>query len=263
MKRTSGRNIFITKLAKVLGKSKPSEFAKKCADARMSAIWIRVGRGDSADPNLSLSSLPQLKKELKQAGVELWGWHVPFCADAKAAAAESQKVLSWVDQSAIDGIVIDAERTNEHPRFRGQEAEAELYTASLVDGLRTRGCGVAFSSHDQPALHQDLPFKTFLKHVEDMCPQVYYTSKTPGTRLAKSVHDYKALVPAGEFVSRYKPTGNITIGDDIPLPDVETCLIATSAFIDLVKHAGYQSYSFWCADTAPDEIWALFNNTPV
>lgn len=228
----------------------------------MSAVWIRVGRGLGPDPNLSLPTLPAVKQALADAGVELWGWHVPFCADAQAAAAEAQKVLEWLDQAGFSGIVIDAERTDESPRFRGGPAEADIYTSTVVAGLDQRGCGVAFSSHDQPALHMDLPFKTFLDHVADMCPQVYYRSADPSIRLAKSVRDYKALVPPADFVSRYRPTGNITISGDIPFPDVATCLTATRAFLTLVKESGYQSYSFWCWDTAPPEVWELFNQTP-
>lgn len=262
MKRTSGRNIFITDLNKVVGLSSAAAFAKKSKDARMSGVWIRVGRGLGSDPNLSLPKLPEVKQALIDAGVELWGWHVPFCADAQAADAEAEKVLKWVDHAGLAGIVIDAERTNESPRFRGGAAEAEIYTSAVTTGLEQRGCGVAFSSHDQPHLHADLPFETFLDHVADICPQVYYRSADPSTRLGKSVHDYKALVLPADFVSRYRPTGNITVMGDIPFPDVATCLAATSAFLNLVKQAGYKSYSFWCWDEAPNDIWDLLNHTP-
>ena len=229
----------------------------------MSGVWIRAGRGPTADPNLSVSQLDDVRQALADASIELWGWHVPFCATKAAAKAEAQAVLDWVDQAGFAGIVIDAERTNDNPRFRGDTDEAIAYTDALIAGLDQRGCGVAFSSHDQPALHTDFPFKPFLDRVADICPQVYYRKADPSSRLGKSVHDYKALVPEGEFVSRYRPTGNITIGGDLPFPDVTTCLAATTAFIGLVTQAGYPSYSFWCWDTAPSQIWDLFNQTPV
>jgi len=262
LNRTAGRNIFVIDLEKVLGSSGPAAFAAKSKSAHMSGIWIRVGRGVSPDPNLALKYLPGVRQELANVGVGLWGWHVPFCANPTAATTEAAKVLKWVDDAGLAGIVIDAERTNENPRFQGGAEEAEIYTGALVLGLKQRGCGIAFSSHDQPQLHTDLPFKTFLDHIQDICPQVYYRSSDPAARLAKSVHDYKNLVLPAEFALRYKPTGNITMKDDIPFPDVGTCLEATKTFITLVKQANYQSYSFWCWDTAPEQIWRLFNTTP-
>jgi hypothetical protein len=81
--------------------------------------------------------------------------------------------------------------------------------------------------------------------------------------LSKSIHDYKVVEAARNFKDRYKPTGNITISDDLPLPDVPTCLAATKNFIAAVNAGGYLGYSFWCMDTAPDAIWKLFKETPV
>jgi hypothetical protein len=263
LKRTSGRNIFIIDLKKVLGSSTPAAFAKKSKEARMSGIWIRAGRGTAPDPNLSLKKLADVHKALVDVGVELWGWHVPFCANSTAAAMEALKVLEWLDQAGLAGMVIDAERTNEHPRFQGTAKEAAAYTSAVVAGLDARGCGVAFSSHDQPALHTDLPFKEFLDRIEDVCPQVYYRIADPSVRLGKSVADYKSFISTAQFKSRYKPTGNITVAGDIPFPDVATCLTATTAFLGLLQTAGYPSHSFWCWDTAPNEIWTLFNQTPV
>jgi hypothetical protein len=51
----------------------------------MSGIWIRAGRGAAPDPNLSLKKLADVRKALVDMGVELWGWHVPLCANSTAA----------------------------------------------------------------------------------------------------------------------------------------------------------------------------------
>src|SRR2546428_823459 len=98
LKRTRGRNIFVIDLKKALGASGAAALAKKSKDAHMSGVWIRIGRGLKSDPNLLLPELAAVKQTLADAGVELWGWHVPFCANAHAAATEAQKVLQWVDQ---------------------------------------------------------------------------------------------------------------------------------------------------------------------
>lgn len=261
MKRMEGRTLFITDLGKVLRASDPSGLADRCVRARLKAVWIRVGRGSTKDRNLGLAQLADVRAELSGRGVELWGWHVPFCADRRAAEDEAARVLSWCDGAALAGLVVDAERTPENPRFRGDTREAVAYLEPLRRGLEAAGRGIGFSSHDQPSLHRDMPFAPFLDYIEDVCPQVYYTSANPETRLRKSVRDYKALIPQSDFVSRYKPTGNITIGEDVGFPDIETCLAATSRFLDLARTAGYSSCGFWCADTAPDEIWPLLAAT--
>ncbi|WBL78124.1 N-acetylmuramoyl-L-alanine amidase [Bradyrhizobium xenonodulans] len=263
MKRTAGRNVFVTDLAKVLKKMDGAAFADRLGKAGMKGVWIRAGRGPDRDANLTNPKLVSLRTELRKVGVELWGWHVPFCADQPAASDEASKVLKWADDADLAGMAVDAERTPESPRFRGTNREAVTYLKALTKGLDASGRGVAFSSHDQPPLHSNMPFGPFLDYIEDVCPQVYYTSAKPQIRLRKSIDGYKALIPAADFASRYKPTGNITMTEDVAMPDVATCLAATSKFLDLVSDGGFGSCSFWCADNAPDEIWKLFAHTPL
>jgi hypothetical protein len=263
MKRATGRNIYIVDLKKVVGSRGAEAFAARCKDARFSAVWVRLGRGPKLDSNFSLAELPAIKSALHDAGVEMWGWHVPFCANEAAARDEADKVVKWAADHALAGVVLDAERTPDSPRFRGDRAEAEIYAKRVRDGLTSAGRGIALSSHDQPAVHRDLPFAVFLDHVEDNCPQVYYTSKAVTTRLNKSIRDYTPLEATRDFKDRYKPTGNITTAGDVKLGSVATCLAAAGSFIDLVKANGYSGYSFWCWDDAPAEIFQFFQDTPV
>ena len=44
-------------------------------------------------------------------------------ADASAARREAALVLDWVETNALDGMVLDAERTPESPRFQGLNME--------------------------------------------------------------------------------------------------------------------------------------------
>lgn len=263
MKRATGRNIYIVNLKKAVGTHGADAFAARCKDSRFSAVWVRVGRGPKLDDNFSLAELPAIKSALDSAGVEMWGWHVPFCRNEAAAGDEADKVVKWAEDHALAGVLLDAEKTSESPRFRGGPAEAKIYAQRVHDGLTSAGRGVALSSHDQPALHRDLPFAVFLEHVEDNCPQVYYQSKDVATRLNKSIHDYKPLEATRDFKDRYKPTGNITTRGDVKLPSTATCLAAAKNFIDLVKANGYRGYSFWCWDDAPDDIFQFFKDTPV
>jgi len=103
----------------------------------------------------------------------------------------------------------------------------------------------------------------FLKYIRDICPQVYYRSADPLPRLAKSVSDYRKLVPSMDFGARYKPTGNITMGEDVGFPDVKSCQSATRAFLQLVTKDGYAAHSFWCWDNAPKEAFDILAQVPV
>jgi hypothetical protein len=260
MKHAAGRNVFVVDLERTLGADSPEAFAARCREAHLAAVWIRIGRGARPDPNLTAPRLAATRTALESVGVELWGWHVPFCADPAAAETEAALLLQWAEGAGVAGVVVDAERTPESPRFRGGAAEAARYCARLVNGLDERGLGVAFSSHDQPSLHRDLPFATFLDWIPDVCPQVYYRGADPTARLARSIRDYGELIPAAEFTARYRPTGNISIRGDVAHPDLRSCLDAATAFTDFVREAGFRSHSFWCLDTAPDEVWSLFEN---
>ena len=263
MKRIHGRNIFIVSLAKVLQPIGPALFLERATASGFSALWIRVGRGESEDPNLALPDLAGLRGALKDAGVELWGWHVSFCATPEAARREAELALQWVERHELDGLVLDLEKTPENPRFQGGPREAEIYAGRLAEGLAAQGRGIALSTHDQPSLHPDAPLETALGIVEDVTPQVYYRSTSVARRFKKSLRDYEALIGKDAIKRRYKPTGNITTGADVRLKDPAASVAATRNFLRLVRKTGCGAYSFWCWDAAPDEIWDFLRHEPV
>ena len=264
MKRTLGRSIYVVDLGAVVSShAGATNFAALCADCSFSAVWARLGRGRKLDPNFSNATISSLQTALASNGVELWGWHVPFCKTQADASSEAANVVSWAKQFDLAGVIVDAERTKESPRFQGTAAEADTYMKKLGDDLSAQNRGLALSSHDQPSLHGDLPFEHFLRVVGDNCPQVYYRSVDVTTRLDKSVHDYKVLEAARNFADRYKPTGNITVKGDVRFADVPTCVSATKNFLNVVRARGYEGHSFWCMDEAPSQIWDVFKNTPV
>jgi hypothetical protein len=263
MKRIHGRNIFIVSLANVLRPIGPALFLERATASRFSALWIRVGRGEGMDPNLALSELAGLRGALKAAGVDLWGWHVCFCATPDAARREAELALQWVEGHELDGLVLDLETTPDNPRFRGGPQEAEIYAGLLSEGLAAKGRGIALSTHDQPSLHPDAPLETALGIVEDVTPQVYYRSTAVARRFKKSLKEYEALIGKEAIKRRYKPTGNITTGADVSLPSPAASLAATRNFLRLVRKTGCGAYSFWCWDAAPQEIWDFLRQEPV
>jgi hypothetical protein len=261
MKRITGRNIYITELSVALGNMTPADFARRCKDSKFTAIWIRVGRGPKLFPSFQLPIYPSLRAELDKVGVEVWGWHVPFCANTVAAADEAAKVISWSRNYNLAGVLLDAEKNK--GRFEGGSAEAIAYAAPIQAEMAATGRGLALSTHDQPPKHPHMPFKEFLDRVEDNAPQVYYRETDISIRLNKSIAGYKPLEAGRNFKDRYKPVGNITMADDLPMPSVPICLEAAKNFIARCNQEGFPGYSFWCWDTAPKEIWDFFKSTPV
>ena len=174
MRRITGRNVYITDLRHAIGGTAPGAFAERCSTARLKGIWVRLARGPNLDKNFAKGRISELRGALNDHDIELWGWHVPFCEDLNAATTEASRIVDWAERFELAGVLVDAERTPEYPRFRGGKPEAEAYMLGLRDGLVAAGRGIALSSHDQPQFHRGLPFSVFLKYVLDNCPQVYY-----------------------------------------------------------------------------------------
>ena len=170
-------------------------------------------------------------------------------------------MLSWANDFELEGVITDAERTENPPRFQGSAAQASLYTTSLADGLASAGRGFGFSSHDQPSLHRDLPFVEFLAKGEPVLPQVYNTTANPTPRLDKSEHDYRALL-GPSFDARYMPTANASMVGEGGFADEATCLKSVSIFLDLVAARKFPGHSFWCWEEVTAAFWSLLERRP-
>jgi hypothetical protein len=262
MNRVQGRNIYIVDLNSIVhSMGGPQCFARQCQLSKLNSVWVRLGRGTNLDPNFSLNNIAQIKTELANEGVAIWGWHVPQCPDLDAATNEANQVVKWASDNGLQGILLDAEQDDPGKKnyFLGGDQEADRYASILRTACEKSGRGLALSSHDQPLGKSGFPFVTFLNYVVDNCPQVYYSTQPAATRLNKSIADYKQLETGRDFKDRYKPVGNITVFDDVPLPSVEACIKQTTDFIGLVKTNGFKAYSFWCWDEAPPGIWSTFH----
>jgi hypothetical protein len=257
--RVRGRNIYIVDLpsiARLAGG--PASFARLCVESKFTAVWPRLGEAWTIDTNFTHATYSEIARQLRAAGVEIWGYHKPRCPTRTDASREAQAVCAWIAQYSLDGVVLDAER-DKKARFLGGLDEATIYGKEIKANSATSG--IALSSHDQPSLHTDLPIGIFLKYAYDNCPQVYYQTDV-ASRLEASVRDYSRL-EGQAFAERYKPVGNITVRSDVKLPDARTCVKEAGEFIRLVKEKGLAGYGFWCWDDAPPEIFDFFKNTPV
>jgi hypothetical protein len=138
MKRITGRNIYIASLHRVLASAGgATNLANRCKDSRFSAVWIRIGRGPNLDKNFATQEMIIFRKELDKTGIELWGWHVPFCANVAAANEEAERVVQWANEFDLAGVLLDAEKTPD-PRFRGGQVRLKSTRRKFKPGCRQR-----------------------------------------------------------------------------------------------------------------------------
>lgn len=232
--------------------------------AHCSALLIRIGRGEVAEPGLTEMMCAELSRALMANNIELIGWHVPFCRDDRATAREIAQVTTWADRFRITGFIADAERTPppDSPRFQGTAANAREYTTQLARAMGAKKVQIALSSHDQPNLHPELPFAEFLRPGQPAMPQVYNNDDQPQIRLKRSEVAYRPLLGA-DFLERFRPTANVSMVGAGSFKDTATCLRSLERFLDAVKAQGYRGHSLWCWDEMPKEAWNSLASRPV
>ena len=254
-----GRSVFVIEALALVRSKGNAGIADQAARAHLASVWIRTGHGPNPEPGLTASLARDLKAALQAHGVALWGWHVPWCADDAAVTQEVQMLDSLVTELALDGIIIDAERTTRPQRFQGNAAQARDYMTSVSETMARSGKAIAFSSHDQPNLHRELPFSEFLAVPAPTLPQVYSHDRHPKTRLEKSEAAYRPLLGI-EFQARYMPTTNGSMVGDGAFASEDDCVVSAGRFLDLVAERGYLGHSFWCWDEMPAGLWALLES---
>lgn len=166
--------------------------------------WIAVKAADGTlDHNQTAGpgKLFAFVQALRNAGKVVFGWQYVYGANWRGssfAKLEAEAALRNIRRFGFDGWLIDAE--SEYKR-KGSAAWADQYMVTLRAGLPWITLGL--QSYRFPSLHSDLPWQSFLRHVDFHIPQVYWVkSSNPGAQLRKSVQELTALkslpvVPTG------------------------------------------------------------------
>ena len=254
-----GRSVFIVEAPALVQSEGNAAIANRAARANVASVWIRTGHGPDREPGLTATLTRDLKAALQTHGVAMWGWHVPWCADDAAVTQEIQLLDTLVEELALDGIIIDAERTEHPPRFQGNAAQARAYMNGISQAMTQASKGIAFSSHDQPNLHRELPFAEFLSGPIPALPQVYSSDRRPKTRLEKSEAAYRPLLGV-DFQGRYMPTANGSMVGTGAFASEDDCVVSAGRFLDLVAERGYLGHSFWCWEEMPAGLWTLLES---
>lgn len=191
----SGKGFYVWQLTDSLMDS-PADFALKCRTNGFSHVLIKIANGIAAFNIYNGIDLVRLFVEACHAqGVQVYGWHYVYHYNP---AAEAQLAARRVQETGVDGYVIDAEA---ECKANGAAA-SKAYMNELRKQLPTTEIGL--SSYRWPSYHPELAWSTYLGGVNFVMPQVYWVkANNPGDQLGRSYLEYQQRAPGLPFI----PTG--------------------------------------------------------
>ena len=256
----SGRNMFIWRLAPILKTELGIDgLVKKAKAAQLNGLWIKIADGKSAHENVKDAATQQtfkkLRDALRQAGISVWGWQVPYGQTAANTQAEANIAAELTLSLGLDGLLMDAEGGAGY--FTGGPAVAKVYAQSLANALNGRA-GLAMCGNDIPSNFPDYPFSTFVDAAQYNAPQVYYGgSPSVANRLGRAVNDNR------RFDKPLVPVGAAWIGQgDGGCASASACAERAREFLRLVAEQGFPGCSFWHWGGAPLAFWEVLIDTP-
>ncbi len=171
----------------------PAETAARIIEAGFD--WVAVKAADGTlDHNQKSGSLDMMLfvTALRNAGLAVYGWHYVYGANGwgvSFAKAEAEAAIRNISRFGFDGWLIDAE--SQYKR-KGSAAWADVYMTTLRASFPWLALGL--QSYRYPSLHPEIPWQSFLRHVDFHIPQVYWVgSSNPGAQLRRSIQELKAL----------------------------------------------------------------------
>jgi hypothetical protein len=254
--------MYIWKLAPVLtAEMGITNFVKKAKKAKLSSLWIKIAEGNNENVNITGNMRQEfinLCQKLKETGINVWGWHIPFCKTGDDASKEAALVARLIKDFNLDGAMMDAE--SEPIFFKGNETTADIYAGELRTALNGQQKGLALSSHDIPSNFPDFPFNTFAKYASVNAPQVYYGQSTSVEKRLNNAIRSNSHLPI-PFI----PVGAGWIGDgtDGGCSSASACAERAVSFMNLNRRNGFQGYSFWHWQGAPSKLWEVLFTEPV
>ncbi len=258
-KTLSGRCMFIWKLAPVVKVELGIDgIVKKAKAAGLSSVWIKVADGPlpymNLDSSASAAQFHAVRSALRDAGIGVWGWQVPYGKTLQQANAEANCAAKLAHDFDLDGILMDAEGGEGY--FSGGPAIAEAYASALSSSLRSQGRGIAMCGNDIPSNFKDYPFETFVEHADVNAPQVYYgASVSVLNRLDRAMKANK------QYGKPIIPVGAAWIGDSGGCSSASACAERAREFLRLVKENNLQACSFWHWMGAPAAFWEVLFET--
>jgi hypothetical protein len=195
-KTITGRCMFIWRLAPVLKTELGVKgLVDKAQAAGLRGVWIKVADGASAYENVRGAQrrdvFSQVREALRNAGIAVWGWQVPYGGTVSRAMDEADCAAGLAEELDLDGLLMDAEGGAGY--FTGGEEVAEAYASRLAERLGANGRGLAMCGNDIPHNFPGYPFATFVARAESNAPQVY-TAAAPASRIVSTAQSPRMSV---------------------------------------------------------------------
>jgi hypothetical protein len=245
-----GRNMFVWQLTPILAvDGGPEGMAQKAANAKCSAVWIKIAVGQQ-EYGKNLPSLSKVVQALKKRHIKVWGWHEPRCATVTAADAEASVVANLAEKYKLAGILMDAEAASGGNFFQGGAEEATVYAERLQTLLHEQKLPLALCSHDIPQNFPTVPVASFAQFADLNVPQVYY-----GASPSVSHRLDRALKANADVPLPFVPVGAAWVGSGGGCASDSACAERAAIFVQLAKEHGFIGYSFWHWAGAPLKLW--------
>lgn len=208
MQPLHGKGMSIWKIAACEG-GEAAAIAKRAQDSGIRHVHIKVADGTNPSNGQPASALPKVVAALKQAGIQVWGWHFLYGirSGQNQAKAEADRAIAQIKALGLDGYALDFENTG-NPQFtwNGAPAVATTFMNTLRAGVGA-DYPVAAKSHalitrfgtDNIPLQPQVPFDAFVQQCNYLIPQVYWVFDTPERRLRESFRQYTSRWPDKVF----------------------------------------------------------------
>lgn len=208
MQPLHGKGMSIWKIAACEG-GEAAAIAKRAQDSGIRHVHIKVADGTNPSNGQPASALPKIVAALKQAGIQVWGWHFLYGirSGQNQAKAEADRAIAQIKALGLDGYALDFENTG-NPQFtwNGAPAVATTFMNTLRAGVGA-DYPVAAKSHalitkfgtDNIPLQPHVPFDAFVQQCNYLIPQVYWVFDTPERRLRESHRQYTSRWPDKVF----------------------------------------------------------------
>jgi len=225
-----GKGYFIWKLRECENGDSQA-IAESAAQAGLTHVLIKLADGTysyNINPN-GADMVPSVVQALHARGIKAYGWHYIY---GKDPVGEANKAIQRINQTQVDGYVIDVEKEFKEP---GKDQAAVKY----MDRLRANfpNLTLALSSYRFPSYHPQVPWKVFLERCDLNMPQVYWVSAhNPAEQLARSVREFQNLTPYRPIV----PTGSAYKSGGWHASPAEV-----TAFLEAAKGLNLSAANFW------------------
>jgi hypothetical protein len=264
-----GRAMYIWHLKNVVGAGSADDVIAKAVRAKLSSLWVKIGDGSRAFDNTK-GAVGKLLQDLiaksAASGIDVLGYHVPWCATQQSTGDEIDFLARTVGSFNLAGIVVDNEDGSSY--FKGTAETAAQYASGLSQAMKKAGKQVLMSSHDIVSSHPKAFAEIIGKSIDINAPQVYYgQSPSVSSRLNWAVRENKGInAPLFPVGAAFLRNANENDGGFL---DAKKCAAWAGEFIGLVSllhHSSpekYPGYGFWNWEEAPDEVWQVLYDSDV